>query len=216
LTRLISKKNIVFLVVGAAIGLALFEGGILLTRGRLFQRVSFSSGISAESSNEDFVAFAYSVLDDIRDNDFDALANIAHPEYGVVFSPYPTISLASNKCFMSAKIKQFDDDQTAYVWGVYDLDGTPIEMTPSQYFSQFVWSRNYLHASEIGVNRVIKSGNALENTSEVFPNIRFIDFHCPGEGAEGDDLTWSSLRLGFEEYRGKLYLTLILNSEWTA
>ncbi|NLA87952.1 MAG: hypothetical protein GX847_11880 [Clostridiales bacterium] len=65
------------------------------------------------------------------------------------------------------------------------------------------------------MDKVIRSGNSLENIKEVFPNVRFVDFHLAGTDQESGGLDWSSLRLGFEEFKGELRLTVILHSEWT-
>jgi len=168
------------------------------------------------NNNAELTGFAYKVLGYINTGDYQALSQVAHPEYGVVFSPYATVSLTKNKCFQTDQIAAFGSDQTVYIWGVQDGIGEPIEMTAASYFSEYILDRDYINASVIGVNRIVKSGNALENITEEFPDIRFIDFHIPGGDKDStEDLCWSSLRLGFEEYDGKLWLTLILNSKWT-
>jgi hypothetical protein len=165
-------------------------------------------------TNAELVELAYDVLDTIKEGDYKALAEFVHPEYGVVFSPYATINLVSNKCFTAAQIAAFPQDETKYVWGLFDGSGEPIEMTPAQYFARFVMDKDYTKADQIGINRIIRSGNALENINEVFPNARYVDFHIEG-APEHTGLDWGSLRLGFEDYKGELRLTIILHSEWT-
>ena len=99
--------------------------------------------------------------------------------------------------------------------GCNDGSGDPIEMTPAEYFKKFVFDRDYTLSPEIGVDAIVKSGNSLENITEVFPNIRFVDFHIPGTDPSAGGLDWSSLRLGFEKYEGELKLTVIVHSQWT-
>lgn len=112
-------------------------------------------------------------------------------------------------------MENFASDKNRYMWGKYDGSGNPIELTPYEYFKAFVYDKDYLSASEIGVNTVVKSGNSLENIQEIFPDARFIDFYSPGADPGAGGLDWSSLRLVFEEYHGKLMLTVILHSECT-
>ena len=88
-------------------------------------------------------------------------------------------------------------------------------MTPAEYFKQFVFDKDYTLASQIGVDAIVKSGNSLENISDVFPNVRFVDFHIPGSEKKSGSLDWSSLRLGFESWQGELKLTVVVHSEWT-
>jgi hypothetical protein len=171
---------------------------------------------SGKVDKAELTALAYSVLASIKDGDYLALSRAAHPEFGVVFSPYATISLSTNRCFQANQIAAFGSDANLYVWGINNGSGEPIEVTPAEYFSRFVFDRDYTAAPIIGVNRIVRRGNALENITEVFPGVLFVDFHIPGGDRDSaDELNWSSLRLGFEEHEGKLHLVLILRSIWT-
>ena len=174
------------------------------------------SQISSDATNVELTALAFNVLEYISDGEFESLAEVVHPDFGVVFSPGATINLATNRHFNAEQIALFGSDSTVYVWGIRNGTGEPIELTPMEYLDQFVLSSDYLNASIIGVDRIIRSGNALENIIEEFPGVRFVDFHIPGEERNGyDDLDWSTLRLGFERHDDKLWLTVIVHSTWT-
>jgi len=167
-------------------------------------------------ANAELTTLAFGVLENIKNGDFESLAEIAHPNFGVVFSPSATISLSTNRRFSAEQISQFATDNNVYVWGLNNGSGEPIDMTPVDYFAQFVYSGDFLNASVIGINRIVRSGNALENLTNEFPGIKFVDFHIPGdEGDSSDDLDWSSLRIGFEEYGDSLWLVVIVHSTWT-
>lgn len=171
---------------------------------------------SAGVSNAELSALAYDVLDHIRDGDFAALSRVVHPDFGVVFSPQATVSLTVNRRFSAEQVALFEHDTNAYFWGFRDGSGEPIEITPAVYFSEYVFARDYCNASVIGINRIVRSGNALENITDEFPGVKFVDFHIPGgEKDTPEELDWSSLRLGFEEHEGALWLTVIINSRWT-
>ena len=171
---------------------------------------------TVDVNNAELTKLSYTVMRYINDGNYNALSNVAHPEFGVVFSPSATVTLNTNKCFRSEQIAAFGSDHNVYVWGVQESKGEPIEMTPANYFTEYILAKNYVNAPVIGINHIVKSGNALENITEVFPDIKFVDFHIPGGDKDStEDLSWTSLRLGFEEYEGKLWLTLILNSRWT-
>jgi len=157
---------------------------------------------------------AYSVLAYIKDEDFLALSRVVHPEFGVVFSPYATINLTTDRRFNESQIAALGTDTTVYVWGVYNGSGRPIQLTPAEYFVEFVPAADHMDAVIIGINQVVRSGNALENMTDIFPNVQFVDFHIPGN-EPAEELTWSSLRLGFEEYNGNLRLIAIVYSAWS-
>ena len=168
-------------------------------------------------ANAELTSLAYTVLGYINDEDYLSLSRVAHPELGIVFSPYATIALTTNKCFMPDQIAAFSTDTTLYVWGVYNGSGEPIKSTPGEYFDEFIFARDYAGSSIIGVNKIVRSGNALENITDVFPDIEFVDFHISnGERDSNGDYDWVSLRFGFEVYEGSLRLTLIQHSCWTA
>jgi hypothetical protein len=206
--------------IGVVLGAAALLAALYATGGGLlgglpgFERTRGSDG-QAQTQNSYLVEKAYDTLAAVKDGDYAALARSVHPEYGVVFSPYATISLSSNKCFTGSQVAGFATDANTYVWGVYDGGGDPIELTPADYFARFVYNKDVARASLVGVNYIVKSGNALENITEVFPNARFVDFYLPGDDGSSDSHDWNSLRIGFEEYAGVLRLTVILHSEWT-
>lgn len=211
------KKPFIFVVciVAALIAGFLISGIIYYATGFfIFDDTRARINISSKASNEELTELAYEALGILKDNDYRALSQIIHPEYGVVFSPYATVTLPTNKCFLPEQVALFGVDTKRYVWGVYVGSGEPIEMTVSEYFSEFVFDRDYTTASVIGVNTVVRSGNALENITEISADLRYVDFHIPvsdKDNTESND--WSSLRLGFEEYNGRLWLTVILHSE---
>jgi hypothetical protein len=217
-----SLKYILTAVISALVGAAVVVALVYVTHGAILEgafgiSVSDNLGVGdipLDATDAELTTFSYAVLSYLKDDDYKALAGIAHPEYGVVFSPYSTITLSSVKCFLPAQIAVFADNNDAYIWGVYSGNGEPIELTVREYFDRFVFDRDFTRAKEIGIDYIVKSGNALENITDVFPNVRFVDFHIPedGKNAEGG---WSSLRLGFEEYKGSLMLTVIVHSEYT-
>jgi len=215
-----TKKPLFFVVMllcgviaGAIITNAVFAfTGFYLFGGH--QREAVSVPVE-KAESADITVMAYRILEHIRDDDFIALSRIVHPEYGVVLSPSATINLSTDRRFSAEQIASLDTDSTVYVWGVYNGIGEPIELTPAEYIAKFVPAADFIEAKILGINQIVRSGNALENISDVFPNVKFIDFHLSGEELM-EEFSWSSLRLGFEEYDGYYKLIVIAYSTWTA
>ena len=203
-------------LVGVIAGLLLSSAIYAATGFSIFGRFR-EKPLSADNvSSAGLSALAYDVLENIKKGDYDALSRAAHPELGVLFSPQATIAQSTNKRFSAAEIAAFETDSNVYVWGVYNVSGEPIEMTPAKYFARFVFFKDYTAAPFIGVNHIVRSGNALENIADVFPDMQFIEFHVPGgEQDTAGDFEWSTLRLGFDQYDGALWLTAIIHSEWS-
>ncbi len=213
--------RLLLVVVGLAVGIAATVAVYYFSGEAFNKNVSSDNSVETEApnsltvSNAELTAYAFSILNYIKSEDYEALSKVVHPEYGVVFSPYATISLSSNKCFTATQIAGFANDDTQYVWGKYDGSDNPIELTPAEYFKEFVFDKDFTQTPEIGIDTIIKSGNSLENITDVFPDVRFVDFHFPAADSESDGLDWTSLRFGFEEYNGSLKLTVVVHSEWT-
>ena len=158
---------------------------------------SSANTLPAFNSSDNFplLSSACAVVRAIQERDYDTLAAFVHPEEGVTFTPYSTVDRDSDLRFTAAQVRQFSTDQTVYTWGVSDGLGSLIELTPAEYFSTYVFNTDYTQAPEIGVDRILQSGNALENLTEAYPGCRFVEFHFPGLDPANAGLDWCSLKL---------------------
>jgi hypothetical protein len=167
-----------------------------------------------QSSNQDLLEDAYAVLNAIRDRNYDDLSGWVHPEVGVYFTPYSTVELEVNMHFTPEEVKKFATCTNTYVWGTVDGEGSPISMTPSGYFDRYVYDANYAEAPIIGIDKINRIGNSLENVKDVFPDSKFIEMHFPGTEAYGG-IDWRSLKLVFTGTDKGNKLVAIIHSEWT-
>lgn len=158
---------------------------------------------------------AYAVNLALQKQDYAALSSYVHPELGVTFTAYSTVEPESDLIFTAAQIKELPQDKTVYTWGMEDGRGSPIKMTMEQYFARYVYDTDYTQATEIGVDRIITGGNALENLTEAYPQCRFVDFCLPSSDPVNNGLDWSSLKLVFQPEHDKWYLVAIVHGEWT-
>lgn len=172
------------------------------------------SGTPEPAGNEVLVDRALEAAGYIRDRDWAALAGAVHPDKGVTFTPYSSVS-DSDLCFTSESVASFGSDSKVYLWGSYDGSGAPMSLTVEEYFDQFVSNADYTRAPFLAVDRVISSGNAVENVADAYPDARFVELYYSGldEAKEGFD--WCALKLVFEPVDGTLMLVGIIHSEWT-
>lgn len=150
-----------------------------------------------------------------RQQDWLALSGYVHPERGVTFTPYSTVDTAGDLKFTADQIKALAQDQTVYTWGFEDGRGDPIQMTALEYFQRYVYDRDYTQVPQIGVDRIMTGGNALENLAEAYPGCRFVDFSFPSADPVNDGLDWSSLKLVFQPGEECWYLVGVVHGEWT-
>ena len=217
MSALKTKLLALWIPIGVVAGFLISSVLCAITGFSIFGRYREQPLPTEDANSAALCALAYSILDDIKAGDYAALSLVANPELGIIFSPQSTVSTSTNRLFTAQEIASFGTDSNSYVWGVSSAGGEPIEMTPVEYFDRYVFDRDYTAASYIGVDRIIRSGNALENISEVFPGMRFVEFYVPGDDRDPTaNIGWSILRLGFEEYNGSLWLTAVIHSEESA
>ena len=98
--------------------------------------------------------------------------------------------------------------------GYFCSSETLIKQTADAYFDDYVYTKDYLHCEQVGINQVFRTGNCPENAGELFPDGVFVEYHDPGT-EEFDGLDWSSLKIVMEEYEGSLKVVAIVNSCYT-
>lgn len=155
------------------------------------------------------------VLKALKTGDIAALAGLTDPELGVTFTPYSTVDPNSDLTLTQQQLKAPDQDGSVYTWGLTDGRGSPIKLTITDYFAQYVFDADYTQASQIGVDQIMLSGNALENVAEAYPGCRFVDFSIPGQAVSSEGLDWSSLKLVFAPGDSCWYLVGVIHGEWT-
>ncbi len=199
----------VALVCGAAI---LFFGLKLAGRDGaerfLFGRAEPDS--AAEQERSLAVDLALEAAADLKDGDFAALSELVHPSRGLLFTPYSTVNLSSDRWFTASEVAALDEDAQRYTWGMSPVTGEVMEMTARDFVSGVIYDYDYVSAPVISLNYIAARGNALENVSEAFPDAVFVDLHNPGT-----DGRWTTLRLVFENQDGNLWLVAVVHCQYT-
>ena len=157
---------------------------------------------------------AIETLKIIKERDFAALAERVHPS-GVRFSPYSYVDVSENGdlVFSPEQVRAFGEDDTKYTWGHYDGTGFPIELTPREYFDEFVYTADFIDAENVSYNETVGVGNTLENQFEVYPDAIIVEYHF------SDSIPYGGMdaasRLAFEEIDGDWYLVGVIHNQWT-
>ena len=211
--RIIKTLIIIILIAAVAAGILFVVRTILPGRWKSDGSTDIEP-VQADITDDELKEYVCVILNAIKERDYGAVASVVHPEYGVIFSPYATVSLSTDRCFTNGQVSGFAEDTKKYIWGVYDGSGEPIEMTPAEYFDQFVFDVDFTKCVNFGIDEILRTGNSLENVEEVFSNARYVDCYMPDPKGESEP-DWNSLRLVFEEYDGCLMLTAVIHNEYT-
>lgn len=151
----------------------------------------------------------------ISAKDSQTISEFAHPVKGVRFTPYTYVSLDRDLVFKKDDLKNFFENQKVYTWGSFDGTGDDISLTPSKYYEKFIYPVDYKNAEQIGYNKVLSSGNMLENQFDVYENPIVVEYYFSGFNPEYEGLDWRSVRLVFEKYEDAWFLVGIINNQWT-
>ncbi|MGE5405133.1 MAG: hypothetical protein ACM3PP_09340 [Candidatus Saccharibacteria bacterium] len=165
--------------------------------------------------NREVVDLGSQVLQAFKNSDMKVLSKCVHPSKGVRFTPYAHVDINKDKVFTREQVKNLDTDKTQFIWGAYDGSGEPIKLTPREYLKKFVYTADFLDAKQLSVNKILGTGNTLENQFEVYPNTKIVEYHFPQINPKYEGHDWQSLRLVFEKTSGEWYLVGVIHSQWT-
>ncbi|MBL1279621.1 MAG: hypothetical protein COA33_005090 [Fluviicola sp.] len=172
-----------------------------------------ADSIVSQNSELFIKELANKVLLSIKEKEWAKFTSYIHPTKGVRLSPYVHIDtnsgfiLRQNNFFLLQEEKQF--------WGYYDGSGDSITLTVKEYFNDFVYDADFLHAEKISINNFLGSGNSLYNVDEIYPNLSFVNYYFSGFEAKYDGLDWKSMSLFFDNLDGELFLVAIVHNQWT-
>lgn len=168
--------------------------------------------ISSEEAEKIIQKRADATILYLKNRDFENLAEVAHPEIGIRFSPYAEIR-QEQVVLLPEIVENTLMDTTAYTWGIYDGITRPIKSSFKRYFERFVFDRDFSAADTVTYNRIIGIGATWDNVLEFYYRDITVEYHF--YATEEAPMDWTSLRLVFSEYNGQRYLVAISHNEWT-
>lgn len=154
------------------------------------------------------------VIDLISNSNMSELADYVHPEKGVRFTPYTYVSLKNDLVFKKNQIADFMENTNNYLWGFYDRSGLEINLTPEEYWKEFVYDKDFKNSTQKSYNEIIGKSLVKENQFLIYENAIIVEYYIDGSNPELEGIDWKSLRLVFEEYNDEWYLVGIIHNEY--
>lgn len=156
---------------------------------------------------------AEQVLMALKDQRFDTLAEVTHPARGLCFSPSAHVR-GSSPVFESEGLRQLPQTEHPIFWGNEALSGDSLNLTFKQYYSRYLYDRDYLAADSIFFNYHHQRGNVVNNLRSAFGNHAVvIEYFVPGN-SDYSQLDWRSLRLVFAPHADEWFLVGVVHSQW--
>lgn len=153
------------------------------------------------------------VMTAVRDGDLETLSGFVHPEYGLRFAPMGYLA-ADDQVFSAAEVATLFDDDTIYIWGSYDGSGFPIELTPQDYWREFVYSQDFLNAERVTYSQRFLSTIWQDASLERYADALVVEYHFSGFDPQYGGMDWESLFLVFQEYGDAWYISTIMYDQW--
>ena len=153
------------------------------------------------------------ILKAIKGKDYKRFAEFIHPEKGVRFSMYAFVDPKEDKHFSKADFEKYQPTKTLFTWGTMDGSGDLYKATVDDYFTKWVYSKDFV-TGQLSLNNFQGKGNSMNNLKEIYPKADFTENFIQGSQANAE-MDWKCLRLVFEEFQGKYYLVGVINDQWT-
>lgn len=167
-----------------------------------------------KTEEETVLERADEVISLVKAKDAKELTNHVHKEKGVLFSPYAHIEKDA-VTLKKEELVEFFQSQEKRTWGTSDGSGEPIELTPSQYYSEFIYDADYYEADEVVLDPTKARGNLINNVKEIFPTAHIVEYFVEGT-EEYDKMDWKALNLVLEkDSTGDWKLVAIVHDQWT-
>ncbi|MCJ8008141.1 hypothetical protein ACFFF5_10925 [Lederbergia wuyishanensis] len=157
---------------------------------------------------------AQEIMEDIDKLDMVKLSDYVHSEKGLLFSPYVFVNKES-VVFQKDEISELLNNKNKYLWGYYDGNGDPIELTTSEYFAKFLSAEKFLKDGLVLVDDLKERGNIKNNIKDIFPQSKTVEYFLEGT-QENDGMDRESIILVFEKDQNGIWkLVAIVNDGWT-
>jgi hypothetical protein len=163
---------------------------------------------------EELVMLGQFVTGSLQAGDYQALAEVIHPQQCLRFAPYQYLR-ETDQIFCPQELAQIQSSNDILVWGSYDGSGEPIFLTFLQYHDRFVYDADFFQPLVVGFNQAVSQGNSINNIPEIYPDGIMLEYYFPGFDPQYGGMDWRSLRLVFVNDNGQWYLTALVHGEWT-
>ncbi|WP_422123884.1 S-layer homology domain-containing protein [Planococcus sp. X10-3] len=162
---------------------------------------------------QELLMTANEILADLQAENFRDVAAHVSARDGLKFCPYSGGGIDSGGVTLTkAQVRGFMNNPNEYLWGYQDGSGFEINLTPAEYYEEYLLNATYTAKERYG--RTIQP-TTHEFIHRLYPEATIVEFYFPGT-AQYDQMDWQSLNMVFEKNRrGEWKLVAIINDRWT-
>jgi hypothetical protein len=157
-------------------------------------------------------ARAREVLLAIKNLDMRKLSGFVHPQKGVRFSSYAWVD-RKDKWLSKPQVRNLLKNDRRSVWLEADEAGTAMRMTAREYFTRYIYEKDYLKASRVSYNTQHKRSNTIPNVLDFYPRAIVVEYYEPS--LDPNERGWDTLWLVFEQSGNEWYLVGVVKDSPT-
>lgn len=151
----------------------------------------------------------------LKNNDLDKFAEFIHPIKGLRFTAYAQVDTVHDIKLLPNDFKNNLKSNNKLHWGIYDGSGDSIVLNIPNYFKEFVYNADFLHAEKKNFNKIESGGSIPSNLVQVYKNNPFVECYFSAIDKQFEGLDWCALQYVFEKHENTYYLVGIIHNQWT-
>jgi hypothetical protein len=140
------------------------------------------------------------------------LSDFVHPQKGVRFSSYAWVD-RKDKWLSKPQVRNLLKNDHRSVWLEADEAGTAMRMTAREYFTRYIYEKDYLKASRVSYNTQHKRSNTIPNVLDFYPRAIVVEYYEPNP--DPNKRGWDTLWLVFEQSGNEWYLVGVVKDSPT-
>ncbi|WP_394120831.1 S-layer homology domain-containing protein [Planococcus donghaensis] len=164
---------------------------------------------------QDLLETANDILAELKAKDFGDVAAYVSSTEGLTFCPYSGGCIDNGGVtFTKAQLPGFMNDPNDYLWGYQDGSGFEINLTPAEYYSEYLMDTDATYNAKERYGRTVQP-TTHEFIHRLYPEATIVEYYFPGTDRY-DGMDWQSLNMVFEKNsNGDWVLVAIINDRWT-
>ena len=187
---------------------------IMLTLVMALAVIGYAQARPTGANKEQLRKISLETLAAIQSKDLKKLSTLVNPQ-GLMISLSPHIQKDTYVRFTPRQLAGLNKSVKT-VWGTGIASGESVSLTFDEYHAKYLWPVDYL-GKEIQVNyddSISSKGSTVANFKTEFKNGKAVEYFFKGTPKNGN-MDWKSMILIYEEVRGQLRLSAILNDYFT-
>lgn len=164
---------------------------------------------------QDLLETANDILAELKAEDFGDVAAYVSSTQGLTFCPYSGGCIDNGGVtFTKAQLPGFMNDANDYLWGYQDGSGFEINLTPAEYYSEYLMDTDATYNAKERYGRTVQP-TTHEFIHRLYPEATIVEYYFPGTD-QYDGMDWQSLNMVFEKNsNGDWVLVAFINDRWT-